>query len=1530
MARVAAAQPVRSHTSPQRRLFARTARSQALRKDGPFAVDTKKTNLSAPKITSQPVNSKVAKPRSDRLAPSNHETKPPTTTTTTRGVRSAATTSSNGISSQKGKYEARLTAKKANGRTTTKPAVPSRLDQPTAASRARAVNARTMVRSGLRATTFIDSSLVDNQDPDDDEDELARPGVTTFRNPTVPTRVPAAATRPTAASQQRAKATVAKSKALSASSAQPKRNIRTARTADVNGKKVGSAAARNVKLTDISASRIAAKRGATPSGSTAPARNVTFAEMPNKADHYHSRRHRHHHQDGKGVPSTKAAQPDSVAKVIREAAKPSSSHTDSPKKNSNSTTRDDRQQGDGEDLTDESIEEDAVDTDHSAEFQNNLKRQSTSQGILASPAKRILPENLPKPEPHAIARKDADDDRWFSFVSGQNKPVLLSPARRPAAAVPSNSRAKRSPLLTLRDFASEDDDTQHSNCSPLRKAPLKHNFERASNISNPEPTLHGSMKFLQSPAKKSVARSLFGPVNPHHNHDDEPIALKPNSPLKRSPRKVHVQRPNESSMDTAHLNQSRLFGSPAKKCPINLFQQASLLYPNEVPPSKSPRSEDGDLEEEAQIPPARQSPTSDDVGYQEAEGTNEDRVADDQGIFDIFSPEKQNMQRLDVLTDRQTSTMVEEGKVDANEFAELLDTDNKIGSHLLDGSNGDTKRQKTQGADHPRLPSIEREVGTKVELQVPIEKIQEPVEVKQVSHEPVGITDEYKVVGKSTANGAMPGAFEQSSSPAAEEPQLQNYQESPLMRGTSAKLPIDHEERRSSNSADRMNMVPENAREESLIQANSESLPERQLPTRVDEDVIDWEDNESQQSLDCPTQGSRQRDVDHGAEVEVQYPSLPSPVPHTFTVIRDRQSYGNDDTDATEDECEGSDVDETTIHVNFKSNKALDMTGLAQQLSEWHGDGTHVGQPPSAVSILRSTDDRPKSPMRKIDARKSADPCMLTDIRITEAETLTNNMTLEYYRHKESRMSLPVMREFPLHRLPASSSTRSLSFGHNIIQDTPLSIKPGRFPSLGGSIERIRHQSTPVRGPFSPKPKAPVTLHNEDKENLQPSQHTSPPLSLSMSMTPTRLSAQGTPRVIHTICKVPLRKDDDDETGLIVPRKRSRHLSLTPVKPVRFNSHPAAAAAAAAAAADGGARVPLKPCDDNRSRREETASPVKEQSMPKRLRSKSPRRVSAVPKPPGILQDVVVFTDVHTAEGADASGIFIEVLEKMGAKCVRSWNWNPRASMSGTAVDDVEVDCRERKIGITHVVYKDGGLKTLEKIRQADGLVKCVGVAWVLDCEREGRRLNEDDYAVDTTHVPRGGNKRRKSMEPRRLSNVQGKLVKFEDSSSFPIKRSDETVLMKDTSDGLPTLTPSPANFRRRKSSRRDSMEWVKMQTGDINTAAEEEESDVVRTPNRRRSTATYDIESEEEKDSAMPTSAIGFDLNVAPSPYTPYNPLAFKSKLMQQTCPPKQKHARLFEDSPESEANAFQLRLEAARRKSLVWKPKVGSPLAR
>ena len=78
-----------------------------------------------------------------------------------------------------------------------------------------------------------------------------------------------------------------------------------------------------------------------------------------------------------------------------------------------------------------------------------------------------------------------------------------------------------------------------------------------------------------------------------------------------------------------------------------------------------------------------------------------------------------------------------------------------------------------------------------------------------------------------------------------------------------------------------------------------------------------------------------------------------------------------------------------------------------------------------------------------------------------------------------------------------------------------------------------------------------------------------------------------------------------------------------------------------------------------------------------------------------ILSGAVFYVDVNSADGADAADIFIPLLTEMGATCVPGWQ---------NSLD-----------GITHVLFKDGQRKTLEKVAASRGKIKCVNIGWPLE-----------------------------------------------------------------------------------------------------------------------------------------------------------------------------------------------------------------------
>ena len=204
-------------------------------------------------------------------------------------------------------------------------------------------------------------------------------------------------------------------------------------------------------------------------------------------------------------------------------------------------------------------------------------------------------------------------------------------------------------------------------------------------------------------------------------------------------------------------------------------------------------------------------------------------------------------------------------------------------------------------------------------------------------------------------------------------------------------------------------------------------------------------------------------------------------------------------------------------------------------------------------------------------------------------------------------------------------------------------------------------------------------------------------------------------REIHTVSKVPLRPAGDEHSPPRIIRKRSKSIS-TFISASRTPEKTHSKRNSIAACSEQAISLP-KLASSALEQEERTLTPAKVSTEVEEydLLAHVPSPIGSSRKSDaGILKGVIAFVDVHTSEGADASGIFYDLLTQMGAKCVKQWNWNPRASMAIGADSDEQL-AGSPKPGITHVIYKDGGKRTLEKVRAAEGAVECVGVGWVLE-----------------------------------------------------------------------------------------------------------------------------------------------------------------------------------------------------------------------
>ncbi|EXJ65170.1 hypothetical protein A1O7_01510 [Cladophialophora yegresii CBS 114405] len=332
-----------------------------------------------------------------------------------------------------------------------------------------------------------------------------------------------------------------------------------------------------------------------------------------------------------------------------------------------------------------------------------------------------------------------------------------------------------------------------------------------------------------------------------------------------------------------------------------------------------------------------------------------------------------------------------------------------------------------------------------------------------------------------------------------------------------------------------------------------------------------------------------------------------------------------------------------------------------------------------------------------------------------------------------------------------------------------------------------------------------------------------------------------------------------------------------------------------------------------------SATPAKAMTPSTALRSKLAAKPLQTERTPlkavgsGVLHGAIVHTDIHTSEGMDASAFYIDILTSMGARVVKEWRWNPRSSMVNP--DDESQETLSPSPGITHVVYKDGGKRTLEKVRSAKGQVLCVGVGWVLDCMREGKWLDESVYAVNQSIMPRGGTNRRKSMEPRMLVNENGLLSASKERRSRSVSVGVEMHCLRE--DLKQELINTPVRGREILNGCADGVEDDAEETeisstynsptaatvgGGGDTAnvgllmAAQQDANAVRTPGSVISRRRAKVEVATPQSTSL---AVDYDPRTAATPLTPY--LVAKGRdLIQMSAPPKQVNKGLFDQDEE------------------------------
>ncbi|KAK6538564.1 hypothetical protein TWF694_010143 [Orbilia ellipsospora] len=155
--------------------------------------------------------------------------------------------------------------------------------------------------------------------------------------------------------------------------------------------------------------------------------------------------------------------------------------------------------------------------------------------------------------------------------------------------------------------------------------------------------------------------------------------------------------------------------------------------------------------------------------------------------------------------------------------------------------------------------------------------------------------------------------------------------------------------------------------------------------------------------------------------------------------------------------------------------------------------------------------------------------------------------------------------------------------------------------------------------------------------------------------------------------------------------------------------------------------VPLKDCiEELEESDDENENEIAESVVPTAQSIKGP------------LQDMVIFVEIRTLDGSDASASFVQELIALGAKIVRRWRLNTFG----------KTDAEINPMGVNLVVFKDGNTQAISKAKRVG--VPCVGVAWIKQCSAIKEKVPFDDFLVNEQKGPYSAKKqRRNSLAPK-------------------------------------------------------------------------------------------------------------------------------------------------------------------------------------
>lgn len=352
------------------------------------------------------------------------------------------------------------------------------------------------------------------------------------------------------------------------------------------------------------------------------------------------------------------------------------------------------------------------------------------------------------------------------------------------------------------------------------------------------------------------------------------------------------------------------------------------------------------------------------------------------------------------------------------------------------------------------------------------------------------------------------------------------------------------------------------------------------------------------------------------------------------------------------------------------------------------------------------------------------------------------------------------VRDFAVTSVPAEEAASSI--GHDDHPKTPTVPRYAR-PTVA-SETRSRRKTISSFAPATPKSvcKRPVTAETTIKpitsEAFAKLWAAKQAQSIGHRRSSLRRSTQGHEVLNSTPMSSETRTPDTGRSGLR-PRM-ARTSSIAPTPQVCIEEQPATPEVGFS-----GAR-PRKHTPSARKSRPKTPKPPPRTPIktPLKAPGATPAPFPMTPHPSQPLSSVTALVEIYTLDGSSASGPFIALLQRLGARTTKVWS--------------------DR---VTHVVFKDGSPATLQKVRLAnkDGdspgaskHVFCVNSRWVSDCDKEGKRMDEDgeEYAVDVDDIgtkskAAGRHRRRKSMEPASLKNVDGNVVATDSAGSSKPRR---------------------------------------------------------------------------------------------------------------------------------------------------------------